>query len=127
MSRMLLSTSSRHWELNDPRVQEGVDPAPAGTNPIRTRFARPRCCRPIANSLQRGCRQLFGIVPKLSIKTRIVVGVHATLEVLGVGRSIKEVRGHTPGTNPVARCPCSTDLISLAHFASSMARIGATL
>jgi hypothetical protein len=38
-----------------------------------------------------------------------------------------DMRGDTQRANPIASCPCSTDLIGLpVHFASSMASIGAT-
>src|SRR5262245_37912535 len=59
---------------------------------------------------QGGCRQLCGVIPELPVEVRIVVGVHAAFESLGIDRSVKEARGDAQRANPIASRSCSADL-----------------
>jgi hypothetical protein len=55
-----------------------------------------------------------GSLPSLPVEVRIIESIHAALKCHRGIRAIKELRGYTQSTDPVASSPRGTNLISLA-------------
>jgi hypothetical protein len=69
--------------------------------------------------LKRISHYLLRVLADLTVKFRVIVRSHATLEQFGIIGAIKEARRDAQRTDPVTSSPYGTDFIGLAIHLSS--------
>ena len=80
----------------------------------RSTQAEPPC-----QHLKGASHQLRRILPKLPVKTGIVVRIHAALERQGISGPIKEPCRYAQRTDPITTSPRGTDFVGLAFHVIS--------
>ena len=74
---------------------------------------------PPCQHLKRILNHLLRVLPKLTVKFRVIVCVHTALERFGVSGAIKEPRCDPQCTDTVTGSPSATDFVSLAMHAAA--------